>query len=117
MNHPFKVGDTVYHNFYGKGTIKELDRPNHVTDNGRVILVHFESVGLRQYSAKELSFTTWPKPDHERTEIWICHMDGGEELLIRGFHLGNVYTIYHDYTMGGVRHHAADKYIKIKQLK
>lgn len=113
----FKVGDKVYHIFYGEGVVKELNCRNHVKDNGRNILVNFPSVGLRQYSAQELSFSPWASPNHERIEVWICRADTRRGLLIRGFTRGRVFLVNPDYTVGKLVSSEPEHYIKIKQLK
>jgi hypothetical protein len=117
MDHPFKVGDTVHHIFYGEGVVKELNCQNHVKDNERNILVHFPSVGLRQYSARELSFSPWPKADHERLEVWLCQWNTSREVLIRGFTRGKVFRVTPDYRICSLVSDHPEYFIKIKQLK
>lgn len=91
MKNPFKLDDVVYHATHGKGKIVGMNVPNHVKENGRDILVRFENSPiegfcLRQYSAQELSFKEWPKPDHNRPiqdGWWVCTDSRNDEPYIR----------------------------------
>lgn len=81
MNSPFKVGDTVY-TPEGEFTVKE------VCSNDYYIGKPTDHRGTRsRWTPKEyLSFTPWPKPNHERpTEKGWWVVKGAIDYLIVSF--------------------------------
>lgn len=88
MNHPFKVGDVVYHSHHGKMTVERVDYRDSL---GYCIT----AVGQPHacYHPNTLSFKPWPKPCHERPieEGWWVVKIAGSYPFIQWFADGKAY--------------------------
>lgn len=97
MNHPFKVGDVVYHSHHGKMTVERVDYRDSL---GYCIT----AVGQPHacYHPNTLSFKPWPKPCHERPieEGWWVVQLNGSGFAVRKFHQGKLYYNNHERLIG-----------------
>lgn len=119
MKNPFKKDDVVHHTFYGEGVVLNPEAPNHVANNGRIVLVEFEQGELRQYAPQELSYKPWPKPDHNRPldeGLYIVRFRNDRHLALRIFVKGEWHSVTANLTPGDFTRATSSDYIIIKKL-
>lgn len=86
----FRNGDVVYHPEYGRGIVERTD------ESSVPVLVNFDDGEPAWATEKMLSFSEWPKPNHERpveNGWWVVAVKGyPEDPCVRLVKGGDVFT-------------------------
>lgn len=94
---PFKVGDSVYHPAYEKPLIVY-----EVEDDCVRIKEKGDRVVLPWMSYKVLSFTPWPKANHERPiedGWWVCTGTRSDDPYVREVRYGKVRSLGKEFNL------------------